>query len=341
MHKRRLKSLLLWYALGFLVVQLALAVGMETRWLSIRDPDFELVKEIVTARRAEYPTRPLFVALGSSRTVMALNAARLNHPEDAAAPLVINGALWGAGPMLEQVALRRLVAAGLRPDRVFVEVMPAAYSARKGVPFEERYIVSGRFTADELVSLCPYYARLRHLLLPWCHARLLPVDRRHAELHCALGLEWTSAQGEIVPPRDAYGWSASRETFSPAQVQAHTRKALENLDITLTPIVAPGPVRALRDLVAYCRDRQIAVELVAPSEASVFRDHDPQAEEIQMNVLRRLAQELGVRLTDARCWVDDHGFWDGHHMTIQGANQYTDRFAREVLAPHLSIRPSR
>jgi hypothetical protein len=47
--------------------------------------------------------------------------------------------------------------------------------------------------------------------------------------------------------------------------------------------------------------------------------------------VRRLARELSVPLVDARTWIDDDGFSDGHHALPSGADQYTERFAREVL----------
>jgi hypothetical protein len=40
-----------------------------------------------------------------------------------------------------------------------------------------------------------------------------------------------------------------------------------------------------------------------------------------------------VPLIDARDWVDDDGFWDGHHMLPAGAAQFTHRFEREALQP--------
>jgi len=33
--------------------------------------------------------------------------------------------------------------------------------------------------------------------------------------------------------------------------------------------------------------------------------------------------------------MDDDGFWDGHHLAAGGAERYTERFGRDVLAPEL------
>jgi hypothetical protein len=90
-------------------------------------------------------------------------------------------------------------------------------------------------------------------------------------------------------------------------------------------------VQAIRDLVYLCQKRGIAVHFVIPPEGSAFRTFAPAVAESQMNVVRELARELKVDLIDARTWVTDDGFWDGHHTTTRGADQYTERFGREVL----------
>jgi len=59
-------------------------------------------------------------------------------------------------------------------------------------------------------------------------------------------------------------------------------------------------------------------------------------EESHLTAVRGLAQELAVPLIDGRTWVDDDGFYDGHHVTQKGAEQYTRRFGRDALVPYLS-----
>ena len=86
-----------WYAAGALIVQLALGAGVEWIWPTVRDPDFCNIERIVRARAAERPEAPLVVVLGTSRTLGALLAERLNHPESARAPLVINAGVAGGG----------------------------------------------------------------------------------------------------------------------------------------------------------------------------------------------------------------------------------------------------
>jgi hypothetical protein len=330
--QRRKRSDLAWFAAGLIAVQLALAVGVERFWPAIRDPDFNDIAEIVRERTAEAPGRPLVVALGSSRTQMALAAERLNHLSDPGA-VVINAAIAGGGPMMHTVVLRRLLRAGLRPQLVFVEIMPMSLSAREGAPVEERQHTQARHTLGELARLWKYYAEHYRLCYPWVVGRIVPAYRYQTELRDALGID-LPVGGRLWRPsmRDDYGWLRCPKGFSTEEVEFRTRDNLESYAGALTqPALAPGALRALRDVVQLCLVQGIAVVLYVPAESSAFRNYAPAVEEIQMSAVRQLAHELAVPLIDARTWVDDAHFYDGHHVTHAGAEEFTERFGREAL----------
>jgi hypothetical protein len=334
--QKRKRKAVVWFLVGFLIVQLGLAVGLETCWPAIRDPDFDELQRIVRARQAEAPDRPLVLAVGSSRTQMGLNAKRLNQPTDGAAPLVINCGIQGGGPMMHQIVLRRLFQVGVRPRLVFVEVMPLHLSARDGPSVEERQKLGARYTAGEVSDLWGYYEQPYRLWVPWMMGRLLPCYRHQAEFRNALGIDIAAGESRIRTFRDEYGWIACCKTFSPEEVESQTRLTLAQYRSALIqPAVAPGAKKALSDAVKICLDRNIPVVLIAPPEGSALRSYAPEVAETQMNAVRGLAHDLGVPLIDARNWVDDEGFWDGHHTTQTGANQYTERFGREALEPYL------
>lgn len=340
--QRRKRNELAWYLLGFLVAQAALAVGLERLWPAVRDPDFGALQQVVRARRAEAPARPLVVALGSSRTLMALRAGLLNHPDDPEAPLVINAAIAGGGPMMDHVVLRRLSRAGVRPDLVVIEAMPLALSRREGAPIEERQPYAARFSVAEAVRLDGYYAEPHRLWGRWGLARVAPIYSHRAELRDALGVDRPATDGSALRGRDAHGWIGCPRDFSPAEVAAETRNALETYEVALTePAVAPGAVQALRDLLQRCRADGLPALLVVPPEGAAFRSFAPTVAEQHMAAMQALAREANVPLIDARTWVDESGFYDGHHVTRRGAAQYTERFGREVLAPHLPSRQAR
>jgi hypothetical protein len=339
--QQRMRKNLLWFALGFLIVQLGLAVCVETCWPAVRDPHFDSIRRIIQDRQAETPGRQLFLVVGSSRTLYGVRAERLNQMTGSAGPLVINVSSLGAGPMLERVVLQRLLADGVRPDRVFLEVMPICLSLRDGTPVEERWKNTGVLTLGELTDMCRYSGKPSKLILPWLQNRLLPGLRPHYNWREVMGIDLWVGQDQGYCGRDDYGWSGMTEEFTKEHVEHLTRQAVEQFLSALTqPAAAPGAVQAVRDLTKLCRDNGVAIEFYVPPEGTAFRCHTPAVAESQMNIVRNLAEELGVPLTDGRTWVDDDGFWDGHHPNKKGADQLTERFGREVILPRMEPAPN-
>jgi hypothetical protein len=67
-------------------------------------------------------------------------------------------------------------------------------------------------------------------------------------------------------------------------------------------------------------------------EASWFRALLPAAGERQVQkLIDELKREFGVPVIDARAWVPDDEFRDGHHLVAAGAARFTDRYGREVM----------
>ena len=327
----------LWILGGFVIAQLVLAAGVDRFWTRVRDPEFAGRLERLQDRRTEAPTKPLALILGSSRSELGIRASMLNQPDVADAPLVFNFAIPGSGPMLQQIVLRRLLAEGVRPAHLFVEVMALSMSRRGGTPQEENQLDSARLTAAEIVRLAPYYCRPYHLFVPWGTARLLPADRHQAEFRDAIGVDgggWV--HGGTDAALGPYGWRRPPTPPLPHDLAGNARFALGQYAKALADATpADGPILALRDLLALCRGEDIPTTLVIPPEATIFRDRGANHAAIETEI-RRAAGEFGARLYDARAWMDDAAFYDGHHLSAAGAECYTERFRREVLAPELS-----
>jgi hypothetical protein len=268
---------------------------------------------------------------------MALRAERLNHSEDSSAPVVLNAALSGSGPMLQQITLRRFLKAGIRPSLVFLEIMPLALSIRQGAPLEERHKWTKRYRATELVRLNKYYAEPYRLYYPWIESRLVPSYFYQGEFHEEVSRILTPNSGPLASDRDAFGWYSGPADLPDAKVDLLIAESLRDYRSALTePRLAPGPIKALRDTVSLCQTQRMAVVLVIPPESSHFRSFAPAVAKVQHEAVTTLAAEWGVPLVDASAWIDDRGFWDGHHATPAGADQYTARFAKEALLPHVS-----
>jgi hypothetical protein len=101
----------------------------------------------------------------------------------------------------------------------------------------------------------------------------------------------------------------------------------------------PAPARALRDTLALCRDRGIAVGLLLMPESSAFRALYSEPVRERLNAfLAGVCAEFGCPLIDAREWVDSAGFSDGHHLLRAAGVAFTDRLTTEAILPLLRQR---
>ncbi len=321
-----------WLAASLVGIQLFLSLDVDQLRRDVRDPEFTAYRRQLTARLCEDGDRPLVLALGSSRMQGGLRAERLSRSSAAGGPLVFNFALPGCSSLMEQVVLRRLLDEGVRPDLILLETLPLSFAHRRGAPLEERYLDPARLDVQEVARLFPYYHEKYKLLARWLAARILPVYRHQAELREAIGLDRDQECGGSMYGIDGHGWL--RHAAVPPEERA--QQALDALDgygkvfEDLEP--AWGPLTALRDMLLQCRREGIAVALVIPPEGTAFRERYASAHPQIDEELCRLAHEFAVPLYDTRAWVGDDGFYDGHHLDEYGAEQYTERFSREILA---------
>ena len=117
-----------WGAVGFALVQLALALATETALPEVarsrvRRQAAPCCARVRPPRRARTPT---IVMVGSSRVeygflgrTLEQQLARTRGPLVAA----FNFGMAGAGPVTEHLVVRRLLAAGIRPDLLLLEVL--------------------------------------------------------------------------------------------------------------------------------------------------------------------------------------------------------------------------
>jgi len=96
-----------------------------------------------------------------------------------------------------------------------------------------------------------------------------------------------------------------------------------------------GAARALSDLLAMCREQGVPVKLVLMPEAAGFRAiYPPHSTARLYEFLNRMCAEHGCGLIDAREWLPDSAFTDGHHQLRSGAEAFSDRLYRDVMKPH-------
>ncbi len=333
---RRAGRALLWAALSFVVAQLGLGVAVE-RWLpGVRDPEYAAKFERLEARRAEAPGRPLVLVLGSSRVEMGLVAGRVRAALANRPALVFNFGLSGGGSLLEAIALRRLLAAGVRPDLLVLEVLPLTLNQPGARPVEEEWLDAARLTWDEIRFVRRYSAD-RRSLLQWLKGRAFPCERHHHGLRCGVALDSAdpAARPERTPrPTDAFGWSPSLcEDVTPEERRSHAAFATAQYEAARGDFrLAEGPTQALRESLALCRREGVPVALLLMPEGEAFRSQwSPATRAALDEAVAGLARAADVSLIDTRAWMNEDAFWDGHHLQPRGAVAFTERFASEVI----------
>jgi hypothetical protein len=328
-------------AVVFALLQLGLGIAAELS-LWVRDPGYA-DKEIRLARREAAAGGPVVVMLGTSRTGYGFHAGRIEgraRDELGRPATVFNFGIPASGPVTHLVYARRLIADGHRPDLLLVEVLPPGLADLGPVgPLEARFLFGDRLRHHELGAVTDYGfpAEVRSqwresVALPWYALRYPLVGRVFPS-----GLPW-QRRFDWSRTTDEHGWSTPMvESVTPAEYKAGLgRSAGEYLAILWDMHPGGGAARALADLLALCRQNGIPVRLVLMPEASDFRAfYSPATAQRLYAFLHRLCAAYGCGLIDARTWLPDAAFTDGHHALRSGAEAFSDRLAREAIVPFL------
>jgi hypothetical protein len=101
--------------------------------------------------------------------------------------------------------------------------------------------------------------------------------------------------------------------------------------------VARTSDRALRDLLDLCRQERISVAFLVMPESREFQSWYSLLGDVQFHAyLRHLAAEYAVPVLNARNWMADDDFLDGHHLLPDAAAAFSERLGRQALQPFLA-----
>jgi hypothetical protein len=97
----------------------------------------------------------------------------------------------------------------------------------------------------------------------------------------------------------------------------------------------PGPaVVLLRELLDSSRADGVPAAMLLMAEGPEFRSwYAPGVWRNVEDCLDRVAAETATPLIDAHAWMPEEAFRDSHHMRRAAALRFTDRLAREEIAP--------
>jgi hypothetical protein len=355
MLRRRLvhhpRTDVLWGLLAFAVSQIALALAIDRCLPQLRDPFY--------AHRAERlrhsaldpkPPAATVVMLGSSRVQRGLKPSVMNErlERELGRRLVLfNFGVPACGPVTSLLYFERMRREGIKPDLLLIEVVPMLLAGRSAegrgdLPLESQFFGANRlwhgelnfierhgFPGDEFRKCwwqywpVPCYGQ-RFAILSEYLRRLLPPELR------------LDNDARI----DGAGWMESTApALTPERRQAAVSQAWREHGAVLSKFhLCPAACQAQRDLLTRCREEAIAAVLVLMPEGEPFRGwYSPDALERIDRYVRSISREFAVPIVDARRWVADDDFGDGHHLLPSGAAIFTERLATDVLVPLMAL----
>lgn len=342
---RHARTALGWALLLFLLSQVALGAYISCRRPDLADPDFG--PRLLLARQllARAPGRPLVLVLGSSRAANGIATDMLPPPsaDTTTAPVFFNMAMHAAGPFRELLTLRRLLHAGIRPQAVVIEVLPALLYTDGNTIQNPGYLEPGTIYRTDLPACRRYiggnalHYRREWLLYSSCPAYANRVLELQDTAPDWLPPDVTAALEENKLPLSASGWEP-RILRGPL----NRKLALEITEEAYAPLLkfnAVNPVtdRVMHELLELCRrERMEVTALLAMPEGPFFRRmYAPETQRMVTAYLTSLAAEYDTRFVDAREWIgEEENFVDSHHLLPEGAELFTAMLWERVLAPY-------
>lgn len=286
---------------------------------------------------AEDRERPLAVMLGSSRAAALFKAGMMDGK------LAPNGQRWRAynfgvpatGPMREWMHLRDMIDEGIKPRLLFVEFLPPLLNeAHTGLYTEENWAMPEWLTVHQYFRLRPYLARPTRKASEWIEARLAPwaAYRLCLVSWVRLQMGWATPNSLVIDNYDRWGCRA-HEDFSPEKRAVFIAAARDYIPSLGHFRLAKGLCRAWHDMLGYCKREGIEVVLFVPPESFEFRSwYPPKCLAAVEGLLEELKQTYGVQVIDARHWLRDTEFVDGHHANLKGSLHFTVRLMKELHA---------
>jgi hypothetical protein len=336
---RRVRAGFAWGLVFFVSAQIAVNILLDYTFPEVYDPEFYTRLGALKARMAERPDSPILVLVGSSRTVISFLPEKLPTLRTRRGQEVIpfNFSHLGAGPAMNLVVIRRLLQEGIKPDWLILEVMPPQLAD------PTQNIIADTATARDLQAV----ARCKGIWLTlarYARARLVPCSKHRSFLLRRFIPGWIPSplapldeQVHVGPRGGDDSWFLLR-----ARSTAEIHKCMDWARAVYLPALQSFHLckmsdRAVRESLSLCRRKHITVALIVTPEATEFQSWYPPGVRAEIDrYCEDLSTEYHIPVIDARNWLPDGDFFDGHHVLLPGARVFTDRLGQEVLQPWLS-----
>lgn len=340
-NRRHSICVLTTFAISFALLCLATELWLPQRAEAFRDRGYSVrrdqLKQRLAELRAEDPSTPLVVMLGSSRVHGGLDGrlaeAQLQQRLGRKVCLANFGTPAGA-PTNSMIVLGRLLRDGLVPDLLLVEAMPAHLhrnhpyepGATPMLPADYDWLAQHGFPMEhEPQSTGPAIWAYRTDLLKAYFPKILPR---------VTATDW-------LRRTDAWGAMLATKPVTDEDRARLRRGAEETIGPNLRTFeLGDKSVDLLRAIVKECHSRNIPTTIVLMPEGPEFkRWYRPHAREEVLSAIEGLAEETGSNFVSSWDWLDELSFYDSHHMVASGAAVFTKRLCDEAIANRLPAAP--
>jgi hypothetical protein len=279
--------------------------------------------------------------LGTSRAQNAFDPSAMPTSGEPGSPLYFNFAQSGSSPLKVLLTLSRLLDAGIHPAAVVMEVLPFWLCAES--PPEEQFRAEAlRLSAGDFRRLGPYGNHINDLRNHWLSARVAPWHAQRAVLMSHWLPRWLPWDERIDPQWEGMHPDGfvpfPREFGDGGYRRLATEHARHEYAGTFSGIrMTDHAWSVLGDIVGRCKAEGIAVALVEPPVAPMFRGwYEPGVWASGDERLQAGAGKLGVEVFPAFDGLGESDFVDGHHMLQPAAARYSRWLANTHLKPWLA-----
>jgi len=317
------------------ILCLAMSLGVDHLYPGWDDYELAVLLDRLRDRTAEFPHRPLELVLGSSRAMNAFDTDGMSTI-DPDGPVVMNLSLLGCTPLDSLLMLRRVVALGHRPRGVILEVLPC-WIGRHASIREKGHTRLLRYRAADLPTLgriAPEWAPSlwrRWTAFNACRWHTLRADLMAEALPTFAARDRLGQRAQRETIITPFGWCPQvHDPVPPATYVKGLEVARTAYQGLLRKVDGRDPVfeAVMEEFFAFCREHQITVRavVITPENKDFRAIYGPGVEQRTADLLGELCRRHGARLLDARHWMADHRFLDGHHLTARGSQEFTRRF---------------
>jgi hypothetical protein len=325
----------------FVVGQAALVLWIDRIRPDWKDPPFGEKLRQLQLRLKEAPSTEVILLLGSSRIAFGFDGQLVEEElaRDAGRHVVAyNFGRTGGGPITASVYLRRLLASGIRPSLLVIEVLPAQFTPAGWRP-EVAGLRAGYLDRHDLACVQRYDSEVKMELPSWAYRTVPVFAHRHILITRLRKIGRDRVAWQNLGPS---GWVPLPHAES-AQKWMATEELIRKDWLPLLTSLQPDPwsdtlpaAHGLEEVMSLARRRGIPTVLtILPEWQGMWGWYPEGAFDRLVGNVKALGGRYQAHLVNARDWVGEEGFADPVHLDPGGARVFTRRFAQEVLHPAL------